>query len=310
MIRKLLVLVALIATVALAGACGPSEDGGPSAKKEPAKKEPEKAEPEKAEKPTAVETVRVAYRETAAEQTARTAFEMTTTGPRVDPEGSGRPAPMTTTMTGRGAMNFSGSEATLTMDMFGMGAMEVRQVGDVVYVKMPEEFMAQMPGAKPWIEMDANSVYGQPAGAAGDPTRQLEYLRGVSDSVEKVGRGEVRGVQTTRYRATIDMKEAVAERGGEARKASDETLRQLGVSKVPVEIWLDDQNRVRRYAMDMTMSMPENTASPEMPEGGKMRMNMVVEYYDFGLPLNVQAPPPNQTTDGSKLMAQQQTLTQ
>ena len=69
-------------------------------------------------------------------------------------------------------------------------------------------------------------------------------------------------------------------------------------------MWLDDQNRVRRYAMNATVPVPED--APEMPEGGKMQTSIVAEYYDFGTPVDVQAPPPDQTMDGSKLLPAQQ----
>ena len=67
--RKLLIVLALTAVVALAGACGPPEDGGSSAKN-PA----ENGTIGKAEEPTVVETVQVAYKDTAAEGTASTSF--------------------------------------------------------------------------------------------------------------------------------------------------------------------------------------------------------------------------------------------
>ena len=304
--RKLVVLVLITMLAALTGACNSSGEANPGGG---SSGEQASAKPEG---PTAVETVQVAYRETAAERTAKTTFEMTMTGPPVDPEGTGDPAPMTMTMTGRGALDFSGKASTMTMRMPGMGAMQMRQVGNVAYMKMPDEFAAQMPGARPWIKMDLDEMYGQSGaglgqmqgGAASDPTRQLEYLRGVSDSVEKVGTEKVRGVQTTRYAATLDMQKAAADMGGEARKAYEDMLRQTGTRKVPVEVWIDDENRVRRYAMNMNTKVPQNANGA--PQGGRMRMQMVAEYHDFGTAVDVQAPPPSQTMDGSQFMAGQQ----
>ncbi len=303
--RKLLIASALTAVVALAGACGSPEDGGSSAENPP-----EKGTPARAESSTPVETVQVAYKETAAQGTAKTSFEITTTVPPVDPEASGQPDAVT--MTGQGVMDFSRTASNMTVEMFGMGGFEMRQIEDTVYVRLPEDLVAQMRGAKPWLEADLEAMYGQqygagPAqgrgGAAQDPTRQLEYLRGVSDSVEKVGVEEVRGVQTTRYEAVVDLEREVAGQDAEVREAHDEMVEKLGASKLPVEVWLDDENRVRRYAMDATVPVPED--APEMPEGGEMRTSIVAEYYDFGTPVDVQAPPPDQTTEGSKLLSGQ-----
>jgi hypothetical protein len=301
-VRKLLIASALTAMAALAGACGSPEDEGSSTEKAP----------EVAEEPTVVETVQVAYRETAAERTAKTSFEITTTGP---PVASGQPDAVT--MTGQGVMDFSGAASSMTVEMFGMGGFEMRQIEDTVYVKLPEDLVAQMPGAKPWMEADVEAMYGRQygaspdqmrEGAAQDPTRQLEYLRGVSDSVEKVGVEEVRGVQTTRYEAVVDLAREVAGQDAEAREAHDEMVEKLGATKLPVEVWIDDENRVRRYAMDATVTVPED--APEVPEGGEMQTSIVAEYYDFGTPVDVQAPPPDQTAEGSKLLSGQRPTTQ
>ena len=307
--RKLLTMLALAAMVVLAGACGSSENGG-----SPAKNPSEKGTPGKAERPTPVETVQVAYKETAAESTAKTSFEITMTGPPANPEASGQSDPVT--MTGQGVMDFSGAASSMTVEMLGMGGLEMRQIGDTAYVKMPEDLVAQMPGAKPWMEMDLDAVSRQQDGAnlgqmqsgvAQDPTGQLEYLRDVSDSVEKVGVEEVRGIRTTRYEAVVDLEKGVAGQDAEAREAHDQMVEKLVASKFPVEVWLDDKNRVRRYALDATVPVPEGAASPSASgEDAKMRTRMVAEYYDFGTPVDVQAPPQNQTMDGSKLLAGEQ----
>lgn len=294
--RKLLILLA--AMVALAGACGSPDGEGSSTKKAS----------ERAQKPTAVETVQVAYRETTAEQSARISYEATTTGP----ENPGQDAPMTMTMKGNGVTDFSGAASSMTMGMSGMDGLEMRQIRDTVYVRLPEQLMAQMPGAKPWVRMDLDAVYEQyggpvQGGASGDPTRQFEYLRGVSDSVEKVGEEQVRGVPTTRYEAVIDLEKGAEGLGAGAREDYDEMVEGLGTSKLPVEVWIDEQNRVRRYALDV--SVPENTASPgASEEDDRVSTRMVIEYHDFGTPVDVQVPPQDQTTDGSKLLAGEQTV--
>lgn len=301
--KKLRVLMLAAVVVVVVGACGSSEDAGSSKQRpQPDAANTEEGSSSGTKRPTPVETVRVAYRETAAEQTARTSFEMTMTGPSADPGGADRSDSMTMTVTGEGAVDFSGEASIFSLQMAGMGEMEVRQVGDVVYTKMPEAFAAQMSGGKPWVALDAEEVYGRSGGglggmrggAASDPARQLEYLRGVSDSVEKVGTDTVRGVRTTRYKATINAQELAAGLDGEAREKYEGTLRQAGMEEMPVEIWLDDQNRVRRYAMDV---------ETDAPQGDGMRIEVLAEYYDFGAAVDVQAPPPNQTTDGSRLVA-------
>lgn len=312
--NKLRALMVVAVLAVMAGACGSPEDGGPSGQKPDAANAGASAGTRAAAKPTAVETVRVAYRETAAEQTARTTFEMTTTGPLVGPGDGGRAAPMTMTITGEGVVDFSGAASSLTMGIAGMGDFEMRQVGDAAYVKMPEAFRTQVPGAKPWMRVDLDAVYEQQYGAspgqmqggmARDPALQLEYLRGVSDSVEKVGTEKVRGAQTTHYRAVLDLAKEAAQQDPEVRGAHDDLVEQLGGDKLPVEVWLDDHERVRRFAIDVTMPVPKGTDAPGTPEGAEVRTQIKIDYYDFGLNVDVQAPPPDQTMDGSRLMSPQ-----
>lgn len=119
----------------------------------------------------------------------------------------------------------------------------------------------------------------------------------------------MRGTQTTRYRATIDLKEPAAEEGAGVQKAHDETVEKLGTSKLPVEVRPDDQNRTRRFALDMTVPAPQSAASPNVSQkNARIRTQMVAEYYDSGTPVNVRTPPQDQTMDGSKLLSGQQTV--
>ncbi len=310
--RKLLIMMALAAVVVLAGACDSPETGGSPTKKNPS----QNGTPAKAEGPTPLETVQVAYRETAAERTARISYEATTTGPSVDPEESAGASSRAVTVKGEGVTDFSGAASRMTIGMPGMGGLETRQVGETVYVKMPDEFAAQVSGSKPWVRVDLDTLYGQQygapvqGGAAGDPTRQLEYLRGVSDSVGKIGEERVRGVPTTRYRAILDLNKEAAGQDAGVKEANQEVVKRLGTSKLPVEVWVDEENRVRRYAMDVSVPMPEDAASQDASRGDdKPRTRMVIEYYDFGTPVDVQAPPRDQIMDGSKLLAEGQAAT-
>jgi hypothetical protein len=312
-VRKLLILLALTAMTVLAGACDPPEDESSPAKRNPS----ENGTPAEAGGPTSVETVQVAYRETAAEGTARISYEATTTGPTVDPGNSAGASSGVMTVKGGGVTDFSGAASSMTVGMPGMGDLEMRQVGETVYVRMPNEFAAQTSGSKPWVRVDLDALYGQQyggapvqGGASGDPTRQLEYLRGVSESVEKIGEGRVRGVPTIRYEAVVDLSKGVAGQDADVKQTNQELVKGLGTSKLPVEVWIDGENRVRRYALDVSVPMPDGAASQDASQGDdRLRTRMVIEYYDFGTPVDVQAPPQDQTVDGSKLLAEGQPAT-
>src|SRR3712207_1285000 len=144
-------------------------------------------------------------------------------------------------ISGEGVTNFSGTELAMTMNMLGTGGFEMRQVEGVVYMKLPETAgPSVLPGAKSWIRVSADEAYEQSGPSlmgpeeVQDPARLLEYLRGVSESVEKVGREKVRGVPATRYEATVVLDEEAAGQDARTRKERDRMIRQLGTSRVPV----------------------------------------------------------------------------
>jgi hypothetical protein len=93
------------------------------------------------------------------------------------------------------------------------GTMEMVADGSTFYMRAP---MFSMLGVDGWISMTPEDL-GTTAEALGlgagayDFTQMLESLRGVDGEPEVVGQEEVRGVETTHYRASIDLARALAE---------------------------------------------------------------------------------------------------
>jgi hypothetical protein len=158
-------------------------------------------------------------------------------------------------ISGEGGIDFEHQNSTFTVDAGPMGQVEQRVVDAVMYLRM---------GDGKWTKLDL------PKGAAGagtgfsqlDPTKLLDYLRRVSNNVTNEGTETVRGVETTHYRATIDLP---------------------GGGSLPIDVWIDDQG----YARKATLNADVSGAS----------FNVVFEMYDFGAPVNVQAPPADEVTD-------------
>ena len=260
-------------------------------------------EREKAERPpTPVETVRLAYETTAKAESSKFSTRSVITGL---PQQEGMPQSLT--IVGEGSGSMDGKRAQMTMQMPMFGEMEVRYVGSTMYQKMPEPFTAQAPPGKRWVEIDQEKLmkeeYGtslseMQEGTQGTPSDQLAYLRGVSDSVEKLGTEEVRGAPTTHYRADVDLDKA-APKDPEARRAFERMTEDLRAEKIPTEVWIDEEGRVRRYEMTMAMPLPEGT--PQDGQGDPS-MTMTAEYYDFGTPVNVEPPPKDKTISFEKLI--------
>lgn len=268
MLRKLLIFTVLFALVTgMLVACGVEEDE--DEEDSSAGQETAKAGETQRTEAQPIDAVQVAYKNTTSE-TARVTFDMDMDmdmpGGPAGSSTTGEPAAMEFGMDGKGIVDFPNEEMRMSVKMEPMGNFQMRMVDGVAYQRMPQQMRAQMGGGKPWIEMDLDAFYERQygmsysemqGGASTDPTQQLEYLRGVSGSVEQVGREEVRGVRTTHYRAVIDLEKAFAKTGaGTTSEAYDQMVQQMSTDEVPVDVWIDEQDRVRRYRMDMEMNVP------------------------------------------------------
>jgi hypothetical protein len=155
--------------------------------------------------------------------------------------------------------------------------------GTALYMRIP--LLRGAAGFKPWIKLDLRQA-GQAAGvdfnsflrfgAGGDPTEQVRLLRGVG-KLKKKGTDDVRGVSTTHYEGTIDLKKVA---GG------DRLARVIGTSSVPVEVWVDDHGLVRRERWTEKLKL-----------GGTTKIETTMDLYDFGASVVAQAPPARDVTD-------------
>jgi hypothetical protein len=292
-IRAALLTVVVLAIASLASCTGGEEE---------ARRGQGPAPEARREAPRPVEAVRLAYEKTEENGSARFSLRTEVSGmPRV--EGMAEEY----VMTGGGVLDFRTGDARMVLRMPMFGEMEIRLKDEIMYQRFPQ---GMLPSGKPWVRADleelAREKYGsgfsemQEGTRPQDLTGQLEYLRGVSDSVEELGREEVRGVPTTHYRAAIDLERA-APRDPEARKTYEESLKGIGADEIPTEVWLDDEGRARRYEITMPVTVPTTGAKTNSQQA---QTTIVAEYYDFGVPVNVTAPPPEQTVDLSELISQ------
>lgn len=203
MLKKFLVpALVLVLTAGMLGACGSSEEDEGSSAGKKSGKEPDAGRTE----PTLVETVRLAYKTTVEEQTARVVSNIRTSAAPMGSTTEGQ-TPAEFTISNRGVVDFAGRKSLMTMKMDMIGEMEIRQIGGIAYQKIPPDMQAQIQGVKPWIKTDVDAFYREQYGAslsemqAGvptDPAQQLEYLKSVG-SVRKIGQEQDRGVPTTHY---------------------------------------------------------------------------------------------------------------
>jgi hypothetical protein len=222
------------------------------------------------------------------------------------------------TLRGGGALNYSPSRGSMTLDLGDLGELSGEELGDgrmqfvfdglVYYMKFPEGMDELGVLGDKWLKIDlakAGEETGIDLGALQqanqNPAQLMQFLRGASDDIEELGQEDVRGVETTRYRATVDLDEA-AERGADIGEFSEEMREQLkaevermkdqtGLETLPVEVWIDDDGLLRRLQMDLSFPV----------EGEQVSMDMTMDFFDFGVDVRVAPPPENQTVDVTAL---------
>jgi hypothetical protein len=210
---------------------------------------------------------------------------------------------------GEGA--FAGDRGRMTTDLsglpgssgFGGGEFEFVFQGTVFYLRFPGELGAQLPGGKRWLKFDLQAL-GEESGIdlqqiqqfrQSDPTQTLQYLRGASDDFEEVGEEAVRGVSTTHYRGTVDLQKVADQLPAEDRENYEGVIESAGTSKIPTEVWLDDDGLPRRFRYEM--SFPG--------EGGQEgTMSVTTELFDFGTDVSVEPPPASEVVDFAELFGQ------
>jgi len=209
-------------------------------------------------------------------------------------------------MTGVGSADFENKAASMTFDvgdlLRGSGlpssageAWTIITDGLVVYMHAPA-LAQQLPGRKEWLKLDVEKLAKSRNVDLGqfrqltqnDPTQMLAYLRATSGKIEKVGSEKIRGVETTHYRAKVDLDKVAAQAPPSLRRtfrASIHSLKQgLGTDTIPVDVWVDGDNLVRRLAEHLPVA-----------QGGKIDFS--VDFYDFGAPVSVTPPPASETLD-------------
>ena len=130
------------------------------------------------------------------------------------------------------------------------------------------------------------------------PLEDLRYVRG-AERVTAVGEDRVRGDRTTRYRAMVDLPGAAGSSSAERGSAGRELARRFGVKSIAVEVWIDDHQRVRR--LDRTLELSDASRAPEQPARPiPARVEASLELFDFGTPVAVTIPPPEEVADADE----------
>nr|MDP9336607.1 hypothetical protein [Actinomycetota bacterium] len=183
-----------------------------------------------------------------------------------------------------------------------------RTVGGVVYTKMPAGILraAGLPPSVRWLSLDPRHAGGADPSALSpsqvDPAGQLAFVAAASDEIRIVGDESVRGEPSTHYATTIDTTADAA--GGRRAAALRAKLAQLGSASgdrpLALDVWLDRAGRVRRVVVSVPLA-PQAGAGGTDGLGPDAMIRIQGDYYAFGTPVRVTAPPPSQTRPYSTL---------
>ncbi|MET9800853.1 hypothetical protein [Streptomyces sp. NPDC006368] len=264
-------IAGVMASVVLTG-CG--SDSRPTAK---ADEVPPSAKPGAGAREQGTMAVRAAYDRTAEARTARMTIRTKVTA-----------QDEAIAANGDGAVDLVKGDSVMTLTANGK-SIEQRVVDQILYQKVPG---GKAPGGKPWIRIDlkkAAAQQGVNSKQIGDPAQSAAFAKAITDkNVTKVGTTTVGGVNTTQYEVTVDIARLP---GGAALS------KQLGPT-LPMQVWLDDQGRIRRQQFDMTFKAQAPTGRPgngSSPQQAKISTS--IEFSDFGTKVDAAAPPAQQVAD-------------
>jgi len=190
---------------------------------------------------------------------------------------TGGPTPLTASVSG--AIDTDTNSGTMTVDeTVGGQRLRAPVIFSGLNVWMKSSAVpgaAQRAGGKPWLYVDMSKALGSvgitPLSGTNNPSQFLGYLHAVGASPTRVGAVSINGVKTTEYRAVVNLNN-YAEQNNLAAKSISSLESALGGHSLPVQAWIDSQNRVRRI----------HVAFPECVGGNRLQFSMTMGIYDFG----------------------------
>lgn len=206
--------------------------------------------------------------------------------------------------TATGAFDVGRKLASLDMDLgsaAGGRHIKVFADGSTVYVNTAGLGLS---GTKPWIRLDASSASSGFTSLASSPFNGSQMLSKLTN-VTVVGNETLHGAATTHYRGTLNMGTALSQLGGSAGNLSQ--LGQLGTAMqnalagttVPVDVWIDGQDRLRRTSLTMDLApllrtllrQFEPSSGSTLPSDMKALISIDFSLFDFGANLDLTPPP-------------------
>jgi hypothetical protein len=152
-----------------------------------------------------------------------------------------------------GEADYAAKRVRLSCDYGSQGRMEVVSLGADTYMR--GNVLGFLGVSDKWVRTTGDESLGEEL----SPQTLLAMLRDASQSTERLGEEEIRGVDTVGYRLVVECEQA------ELLDCDGQTS--------PVDVWIDGDGLVRR------ISVSEASTSP-----------FTFEFYDFGAEVSIEAP--------------------
>ena len=258
--RRVFTVVALLVLAAAGGALVPEVGGGRSAEA------------------AVIDSVDT----TMAAQTAHVTMNLAVNAPSVTVTGSGT-----------GGIDFGQNAMQLQMTV-GVSGQEVQMqavyLAGSIYEQIPG--IGQLIPGKSWISLDLSSLgasSGQSSSALGsgdNPTAMLRLLTQQGNTVVPLGPSTIGGTSVQGYSVTLDaaaIKAQLAHANLPSWMAT--ALSQLNVQNTTLMAYIDSSGLLRRFSLDLTETVATS---------GKVTVDESLDFTDYGAPVNITAPPPDQ----------------
>ena len=200
------------------------------------------------------------------------------------------------TMTGQTVFDAEDrSRAIMTVPRRGSNrSVEMHVVTDGTTMYMRSSMFGSLPDGREWMALDFSSFgleLDTPLPANVDAKGELALLEAATGDVQKLGKEDVRGVPTTRYRGTVDA----SENAEQLREEGEEDLASQIEKGSPlrIEAWIDSDGLVRR--MRLVKSEPREGGE------GSMTIDMRMDFFDFGIAPEIDVPDSSEVFDATAI---------
>ena len=209
---------------------------------------------------TPLETVASAVARTLEAGSARAAFTVTAIGPDGGQE--------VVVIRGEGTFHLANRLGSMRLHVPDFrvpalgGDLDAIVLGSVQILQVPPD----VPLGRPWLVVDHRALHDVPvdplvfdALLAADPSTALRYLRGVGGEVRRAGTEVVRGVPAARFETVIDLRRAAEQAPADLELSLGRLISRFRRARVPAQVWIDDDGRVRRIVIRLESSETDPT---------------------------------------------------